>query len=249
MRKLPSGFVTILSIALAAVTASAADGRITKETVVSHERNRTYYLFVSKSLKAPAPVIVVLHGSGRDGLSLVEKWKDLAEKEGVIVAGPNSSDSANWSAPNDGPDLLYNLVEALKQRHPINPRRVYLFGHSAGASFALQMCLFESEYFAVTAVHAGALTEKAYAIADKAAKRKIPIAIFSGTEDRSVPISMVRATGVELKKRGFPIEVMEMPHHDHWYYDLAPKINANAWSFLSSYELSEDPQFARIQFR
>jgi poly(3-hydroxybutyrate) depolymerase len=223
--------------------------KISKETVLSHERNRTYYLFVPKSLKAPAPLVLVLHGSGRDGLSLVEKWKELAEKEGIIIAGPNSSDPANWSAPNDGPDLLYDLVEDLKQKLLINARRVYLFGHSGGASFALQMCLFESEYFAATAVHAGALPEKAYAIADKAAKRKIPIAIFSGTDDRSVPINMVRATGAELKKRGFPIEVTEMPHHDHWYYDLASRINANAWSFLSSYELSADPQFARIQFR
>lgn len=35
-----------------------------------------------------------------------------------------------------------------------------------------------------------------------------------------------------MKKRGFPIELTEIAKHDHWYYDLAPKINRNAWDFL-----------------
>ena len=34
---------------------------------------------------------------------------------------------------------------------------MYLFGHSAGAGQALYLSLLESEYFAATAVHAGAL--------------------------------------------------------------------------------------------
>ena len=47
--------------------------------------------------------------------------------------------------------------KTLKSKYPINPRRVYLFGHSAGASFALHMSLMESQYFAAAAIHAGAL--------------------------------------------------------------------------------------------
>ncbi len=48
-------------------------------------------------------------------------------------------------------------LKSLKTKYPINPRRVYLFGHSAGAIFALHMSLMESQYFAAAAVHAGAL--------------------------------------------------------------------------------------------
>jgi poly(3-hydroxybutyrate) depolymerase len=251
MRKaLQSLVVVLIAIGLSFVTALADKSKITKESVVSKEKKRTYYLFVPETVKAPAPLIVLLHGSGHVGLSLVERWTELATKEGLIVAGPDSTNPVMWNAPKDGPELLYDLVEALKQKYPINPRRVYLFGHSAGATFGLQMSLLESQYFAAIAVHAGALPEKAYSNIDLAAdKRKIPTAIFSGTDDQFVPISMVRATGDELRKRAFPVAVFEIPHHDHNYYVMAEKVNADAWEFLRKYELSEAPKYEPIQFR
>jgi predicted esterase len=49
---------------------------------------------------------VLLHGSGRNGLSLVEKWKDLASKEGIILAGPDAANPNVWSPSEDGPDFL-----------------------------------------------------------------------------------------------------------------------------------------------
>src|SRR5437588_11179119 len=139
-------------------TASAKDD-ITKELMTSNGKTRAYYLYMPSTIKAesPVPLILMLHGSGRVGLSLVEKWKDLAKKENFIIAGPDSSNSQGWGMPQDGPDFLRELVEELKRKYPINPRRVYLFGHSPGAIFALETSLMESEYFAATAIHAGAL--------------------------------------------------------------------------------------------
>src|SRR5919106_1140174 len=107
---------------------------ILKESIRSQGKERTYYLFVPDKISpaTPAPLIVLLHGSGRNGLSLVEKWKELAKKEGIIIAGPDSLDSRGWRIPEDGPEFIHELVEALKAKYPINPRRMYLFGHSAG---------------------------------------------------------------------------------------------------------------------
>jgi len=34
-----------------------------------------------------------------------------------------------------------------------------------------------------------------------------------------------------------------MKGHDHWYYDLAPQINRDAWDFLKRHELNEDPRY------
>jgi predicted esterase len=44
------------------------------------------YLFVPANLapNAAVPMILMFHGSGRNGLSVVEKWADLAAKEGII---------------------------------------------------------------------------------------------------------------------------------------------------------------------
>jgi poly(3-hydroxybutyrate) depolymerase len=222
---------------------------ITKELITANGKTRAYYLYVPPSIKAgsPAPLILMLHGSGRVGMSLVEKWKDLAKKEGFIIAGPDSLDTRSWNMPQDGPDFLHQLVEELKTKYPINPRRVYLFGHSGGAIFALMMSLMESEYFAACAVHAGALPPSDYDLADSA-KRKIPMFIQVGDSDRSFPVKVVRETRELLKSKGFAVEVTELPNHDHWYYDLAPKINRTAWDFLKSYQLEADPVYQKFNF-
>jgi poly(3-hydroxybutyrate) depolymerase len=228
--------------------AAAASGKIVKDTITSQNKQRTFYLLVPDSLRSgtPAPLIVLLHGSGRNGLSLVEKWKDLAAKEGIIIVGPDALNSAVWSSPVDGPDFLRDLVEQLKSKYAIDPHRVYLFGHSGGAVFALYMSLFESQYFAATAIHAGALAKNDPAIA--VAKRKIPVAMFVGTKDPLFPLANVRGTRDDLTKQGFAADLTEIPGHDHWYYDLAPKINQSAWEFLKKHQLNEDPQYEEYRW-
>jgi poly(3-hydroxybutyrate) depolymerase len=222
---------------------------ITKELITSNGKTRAYYLYVPSTIKpgSPAPLIVMLHGSGRVGMSLVEKWKDLAKKEGFIIAGPDASDVRGWRSPQDGPDYLHDLVEELKAKYPINPRRVYLFGHSAGATFALEISLMESQYFAATAIHAGALSADDGDLLDLA-KRKIPIFIQVGDSDEAFPLKVVRATRDLLNAKGFSTELTEIAGHNHWYYDMAPKINLKAWEFLKKYELESDPVYRKFQF-
>jgi len=234
---------------LLSCTSVFAKDDITKELITSNGKTRAYYLYVPSTLKpgSKSPLIVMLHGSGRVGMSLVEKWKDLARKEGFIIAGPDSSDPRGWNAPKDGPAFLRDLVEELKAKYPINPRRVYLFGHSAGASFALEMSLMESQYFAATAIHAGALLAEDGDLLDSA-KRKIPIFIQVGDSDQFFPLKVVRATRDLLNARGFSTELTEIAGHDHWYYDMAPKINLKAWEFLKKYELESDPVYRTFQF-
>jgi predicted esterase len=234
----------LLALPMLILQARAAD-RITKETLESQGKKRTYYLMVPDSAKSSAsvPLIVLLHGSGRNGFSLMEKWKDLASREGVIIAGPDSRDSQGWQIPGDGPGFIHELIEALKAKHPINPRRVYLFGHSAGAVFALNLSMMESEYFAAAAVHAGSWRTETELSARDYAKRKTPLAIIVGDRDAFFPLPSVKATEAALKERGFSVEVKVMKGHDHWYYDLAPQINRDAWDFLKRNELNEDPRY------
>jgi poly(3-hydroxybutyrate) depolymerase len=235
----------LLSIA---PTLSAKDD-ITKELITSSGKTRAYYLYIPSTLKpgTPAPLIVMLHGSGRTGVTLVEKWKDLAKKEGIILAGPDASNLRGWGSPQDGPDFIRDLVEELKSKYSINPRRVYLFGHSAGASFSIQISLMESEYFAAAAIHAGALGQGDNQLLDLA-KRKIPISIQVGDSDQYFPLDAVRATRDALKNAGFPVELIEIPNHDHWYYDQAAKFNQTAWTFLKKYELESDPQYRKYKW-
>lgn len=222
--------------------------KITKESIRSGEKTRKYYLFVPDKIDASVPVIVTLHGSGRNGLSLVETWKDIAKTERIIIAGPDALDSGGWRIPADGPDFIRDLIEALKAKYRIDDRRVYLFGHSAGAGQALYLSLLQSEYFAATAVHAGALAADDHDYI-KAAARKIPIAIFVGTNDELFPLPTVRATRDALKSAGFRAELTEILGHTHWYYSRAPEINKSAWDFLKTGRLEADPKYQQYQWK
>jgi poly(3-hydroxybutyrate) depolymerase len=240
--------LTLIVLLLSGSSAIAKDD-ITKELITSNGKPRAYYLYVPSTIKTgtPVPLIIMLHGSNRTGVTLVEKWKDYAKKEGFIIAGPDATDLRGWGSPQDGPDYLHELVEELKSKYPVNPRRVYLFGHSAGASFALQMSLMESQYFAATAIHAGALRPDDMELIDLA-KRKIPISIQVGDSDEYFPLKIVRATRDALKGKDFPVELIEIENHDHWYYDKAAKFNQTAWEFLKKHELEGEPRYQKYNW-
>ncbi|HZS03587.1 MAG TPA: PHB depolymerase family esterase [Blastocatellia bacterium] len=229
---------------------AAEDTKIVKESFESGGKRRPYYLFVPGSLKpeTPVPLLVTLHGSGKNGKSLVEKWKDLAVAQGFIVAGPDASNSEAWAISADGPDALRDLVESLKVKYPINDRRVYLFGHSAGANFALLMGLLESEYYAAAAVHAGAIHRDSQAYIDRA-RRKIPLSIFVGDSDQFFPLAMINETKEALIRRGHQPEVTIIKNHDHNYYDAAAKLNRFVWDFLKGKELAAAPRHEQYDIR
>lgn len=233
------------------VEASAKDAeKIVKSTLASGGKQRTYYLFVPETVKPEkrAPLIVLLHGSGRNGRVLIEHWQKLAEQEGIILAGPDSRDSASWKIPEDGPQFLYDLVEELKAKQAVDGRRVYLFGHSAGAVFGLFMAALESEYFAAVAISAGAMKKSNYPLLDEAA-RKTPVALFVGTKDPFFPVGEVRKTRDAFAERGYTVELTEVSGLDHNYYSRSTDINTKSWEFLKKHQLASDAKYKEHEFK
>ena len=104
------------------------------------------------------------------------------------------------------------------------------------------MGLVESEYFAAVAVHAGALTHDRDLMTGFA-DRKIPMAMWNGTNDKVVPIDGVRQVRDYLAKKGFDVKLTEIPNHTHDYYSRASDINKAAWEFLKGHKLSVDPKY------
>jgi poly(3-hydroxybutyrate) depolymerase len=243
MRVAILALLAALALPAASADASAAD-KVTKEALSSGGRARAYYLYVPGTVgtEAPAPLIVCLHGSGRNGSSLVDKWKDLAKKEGIILAGPDSIDSQEWNLEADGPDFIRDVVAAVSAKHPVDPKRVYVFGHSAGAVYGLVLALIESETYAAVAVHAGALPADFQALADRAT-RKTPVAIWVGTNDPFFPVAAVRATRGALAQHGITVQVTEIAWHTHDYYGRSSEINKAAWAFLKQHALTPTPPF------
>jgi phospholipase/carboxylesterase len=233
-----------ISAIVLAMTNPALAASITKETLAIDRTSRTYFMFVPDSVGAePAPLVVTLHGSGRDGRPLVELFRDVASKQGFIVVGPDATDRRGWQVPADGPAFLYFLIEAVKAKHAVDGRRMYLFGHSAGASFALTMGLMESEYFAGVAAHAVALQREGREQL-LTASRKLPMVMFHGTRDSVIPIEAARESRDVLLKSGFPIDFRELAAFEHnTLYLRGVTIVVPAWEFLKTKALDEEPRF------
>jgi poly(3-hydroxybutyrate) depolymerase len=224
--------------------------KVVRETFGAGGRNRTYYLFVpdKATADAPAPLLLLLHGSGRDGRSLLDPWLSFAKENGIILVAPESNNRQGWSMGEDGPDFLYALIEMIRVQQPVDPRRLYVFGHSAGAMHGLAMAVIESEYFAAVAVHAGTLPDQVIPLIEHA-QRKTPIAIWVGTNDPLFPVHAVRATQTTLNRQGFAAAVTEIPDHTHNYYNRAPDINRQVWQFLQKHRLDEEPKYRRYETR
>ena len=234
----------LISLALMVAAPASAANAVTKETVRIDRDSRTYYMFVPESVGAePAPLVITLHGSGRDGRPLVDLFRDVAAKERFIVVGPDATDRRGWQVPADGPSFLYFLIEAVKAKHAVDGRRMYVFGHSAGAGFALIMGLMESEYFAGVVIHAGALQREGRDQLLRA-PRKLPIAMFHGTSDQVVPIGAGREGRDALQASGFAVDFRELPGYEHnTLYSRGDTVVRPAWEFLKTKTLDEDPHY------
>jgi poly(3-hydroxybutyrate) depolymerase len=233
----------VAPVAAVLLSLPAAEGQdITRATVESGGRTRHYALLVPDKIEDRAPLLVLLHGSGRDGRSIIDPWSSLARRERIILAAPDSLNRVSWGMAEDGPHFLYDLIEDLKANHLVDPRRVYLFGHSAGAIQALDMAILESEYFAAAAAHAGVISREVGPFIRLAA-RKIPIALWVGTNDPQFPVAAVRTTRDALQQAGFQPLLTEIPRHTHNYYGRANEINQAVWQFLSDKQLDADPKY------
>jgi len=226
------------------VVVGHADAKVEKLTLGSGRDAHTYYLFVpEKANPGPAPLLLLLHGSGRNGMSLVDPWLPLAKSEGIVLLAPDASNPQAWRIPEDGPDFFHDLVETVIAAHRnIDPRRVYVFGHSAGAIQGLDIGVLESAYFAAVAIHAGVVSREYVPVLDQA-PRKIPIAIWIGTRDAFFSLEAVRQTRDVLTSHGFTVQFTEIPNHTHDYYGTSAQTNREAWAFLQQHKLAADPRF------
>ena len=233
----------LLSLCFAISVQAAPE--LSKETLESGGQKRSYYLFIPENIAAdqPAPVVLMLHGSYSDGRELTSKWIDIARRDGLILVGPNAFDWARWQIRIDTPEFMRDVIEEVARKHRIDRRRIYLFGHSGGAVYALTLGMLESEYFAGVAVYAGAWRDKSNFDALTAARRKIPMLVMVGDKDQFFPVTTVRKTVTAIQEAGHPVSLTVIKGHGHSYADIAPRINRATWEFLKPIELEVTPHF------
>jgi poly(3-hydroxybutyrate) depolymerase len=227
-------WVMVLCASLLVLPASAK-ANIAKLSFDFSGHERVLYVVVPEK-QGLMPVVVLLHGSGRNGEIMAQAWKDLAVREGFILAAPDAFSPTGWGSLVDPPEFFRAVVEQVKAIHPIDQSRIYLFGHSAGAAYALFLAVMDSDLFAATAIHAGALQANPDGLFEQA-DRKMPIAIWVGDHDPNFPVDVVEATRRLYAANGYQIQLNLIPNHDHNYYVISDEVNSKAWNFLKKVQL------------
>jgi len=206
---------------------------------------REYELYIPASAtNDSAPLLVLLHGSGGSGRYMINLWRADADRDGMVLVAPNSLHPDGWRLREDSPEFIKAIVDAVTGSAHIDTSRIYLFGQSGGAVYAMTLAMLESEYFAAVAIHAGAWRHDTELHLVTLATRKVPIKIIVGDRDEFFSLASVRASTDALRTAGFPVEAEIVAGQHHWYEQkTAPQINASAWTFLKGVTLNGQPRF------
>jgi poly(hydroxyalkanoate) depolymerase family esterase len=177
----------------------------------------SYKLYIPSRLGGgPRPLIVMLHGctQSADDFAAGTRMNFAAEEKGCFVLYPEQSLSANaqkcwnWFKPADQqrgrgePALIAAMTRHVMRTHPIDARRVYIAGLSAGGAAAAIMAEAYPDLYAAVAVHSGLAcgaardlpsafaamrgSGPAGSAARPGSRTLIPTIVFHGDQDKTV---------------------------------------------------------------
>jgi poly(hydroxyalkanoate) depolymerase family esterase len=202
-----------------------------------------YWLYLPACARAgadgPLPLAVMLHGCDQTATSFADgsRMNALAEKAGYAVLYPQQSatshphrcwkwyDRATQQGGGDA-ELIAGVVRAVLAAYPIDRRRVYIGGISAGAAMAHIVALNHPELFAALGMHSGPVfgaghggmgalavmqhgaSARAGAAIDEVLLRQpgracLPAIVIHGEDDAVVrPVNQLQVAGQALQLNG-----------------------------------------------
>lgn len=164
---------------------------------VNGQQHSYFYTLPTTLADENAPLVIVLHGSGMNGLEmqLIMGFEELAEASGAIVAYPNGI-GGGWNYLDQDqlhPDDIFiddvafldALVDQFETDYHINPDQVFYMGYSNGGKMALRMACTEPDKIAGVAVLAATLDNRL--IEHCQAAGTAPLLLIWGTRDHAFP--------------------------------------------------------------
>jgi poly(hydroxyalkanoate) depolymerase family esterase len=174
----------------------------------SHRELKYYFcLPEGRTAAGRSPLVVMLHGCTQDAtqLAAATRMNAAAQELGCALLYPEQSTRANtlrcWSWFN--PDVLKgggeagmvaHLVQDLLGRQPLDPRRVYVVGLSAGAALAGILTIRYPALFAACALHSGVM----YGAASSAGEAVRALRSGASTSPRETARELQRALGASM---------------------------------------------------
>jgi polyhydroxybutyrate depolymerase len=170
---------------------------------------RTYIVNVPSSYDGSreAPLLIGLHGYSGTAESSRWGWglDALSEKAGCIVAYPNALAYPTyqmwnagglydlWSNHTDDVGFIAAMIDTLKSAYRIDPKRIFVTGHSNGGFMAYRVAAELSRVVAAAAPLAGQMVLK-----DCDPERPVPIIHFHALNDNTVPYDGTVISGMTV---------------------------------------------------
>ena len=220
------------------------DPRVQHRSYVMEETGETipYALFVPSGYDpaTPAPLMVSLHGAGRqyDWLMNYAGFLDQAEHHGYVVVTPlgytrrggygyRGDSEQDRRAEQD----VMNVFGLVTEELAIDPNRIYLWGHSMGGAGTYYLASRHPDIWAGLAAVAGGSMHAGYVEAE--AIRHIPFLVIQGSEDRVVPAAGARESVAKMRELGMQHLYIEIPGGDHsLFISRNPEVVGHLFSFF-----------------
>lgn len=192
-----------------AVTVPALAGDYSSSEIATEQGARSFSWYLPPDLPQGAPLLLVLHGSMGSSAQVREsaayEFDVLADRYGFVVAYPDGYQkhwndcrkTADYAANTQNIDdiaFLRDLLGWFAREYGIDPRRVYVTGHSNGGHMAYRLALETPELIAAIAPISANLPVDSSLDCQKSGK-PVSVAILNGTED---PINPYDGGLVEL---------------------------------------------------
>lgn len=185
---------------------------------------RRYILHVPSSYTGdePVPLVVVYHPLLTDGAAAERGsgFKELADREGFVVAFPYGQESAAWNAgpcctaSRDVDDVGFSraLVAQIESKYCIDKKRVYATGYSMGGGMTHYLACEAADIFAAVATGAFDL----FAENTCAPSRPISVISFRSMTDTIVPYAGGEKTSAPNGFRGKHTFLGAVGTFDRW---------------------------------